>query len=256
MVKENNSSTLRRTRHTTVGTKPKVYTPKQYTTKYIPPLNLTVNNSSTLNATPTETDIDIKELYKKYSKLNLLVDNLTEQIKILEEENASMKLLLNDDEANVWQNCSRTIKIRGISSTPNFISAAKFSPLQQLQIDDTQISHTSKMPLTTAPPSLQISPKKSPKVSSPKHKPSSVPFTLTRQQRPTHSHQLQSPQQHEPATIPSIPQQPRPQSVSTQTIHQYLSYPSVAQYCVPSRNKSFIVGDSHIKRVNKELNNA
>ena len=256
MVKENNSSTLRRTRHTTVGTKPKVYTPKQYTTKYIPPLNLTVNNSSTLNATPTETDIDIKELYKKYSKLNLLVDNLTEQIKILEEENASMKLLLNDDEANVWQNCSRTIKIRGISSTPNFISAAKFSPLQQLQIDDTQISHTSKMPLTTAPPSLQTSPKMPSKVSSPKHKPSSVPSTLTRQQHPTHSCQLQSPQQHEPATIPSIPQQPRPQSVSTQTIHQYLPYPPVAQYCVPSCNKSFIVGDSHIKRVNKELNNA
>ena len=30
--------------------------------------------------------------------------NLTEQIKILEEENASMKLLLNDDEENVCQN--------------------------------------------------------------------------------------------------------------------------------------------------------
>ena len=39
------------------------------------------------------------------------MDNLAEQIKILEEENASMKLLLNDDEANVWQNCSITIKI-------------------------------------------------------------------------------------------------------------------------------------------------
>ena len=32
------------------------------------------------------------------------MDNLTEQIKILEEENASMKLLLNDDEENVSQN--------------------------------------------------------------------------------------------------------------------------------------------------------
>ena len=32
------------------------------------------------------------------------MDNLTEQIKILEEENASMKLLLNDDEENVRQN--------------------------------------------------------------------------------------------------------------------------------------------------------
>ena len=143
------------------------------------------------------------------------MDNLTEQIKILEEENASMKLLLNDDEENVRQNWSRTIKIRDIPSTPNFISASKFSLLQQLQIDDTQISHTSKKPLTTAPPSLQSSPKKSSKISSPKHKPSSVPFTLIRQQRPTHSRQLKSPQQHEPATIPSIPQQPRPQSVPT-----------------------------------------
>ena len=104
-----------------------------------------------------------------------------------------MKLLLNDDEANVWQNCLRTIKIRDIPSTPNFISTSKFSPLQQLQIDDTQISHTSQMPLTTAPPSLHTSPKKSSKVSSPKCKPSSVPSTLTTQQRPTHSRQLQSP---------------------------------------------------------------
>ena len=71
------------------------------------------------------------------------------------------------------------------------------------------------MPLTTAPPFLQTSPKKSFKVSSPKHKPSSVYSTLTRQQRQTHSYQLQSLQQHEPAIIPSIPQQPRPQSVPT-----------------------------------------
>ena len=85
------------------------------------------------------------------------MDNLTARIKILEEENASTKLLLNDDEANVWQNCSKTIKIRDIPSTPNFISASKFSPLQQLQINDTRISHTSQMALTTAPPSsLQI----------------------------------------------------------------------------------------------------
>ena len=77
------------------------------------------------------------------------------------------------------------------------------------------------MRLTTAPPSLQTSPKKSSKVWSPKHKPSLVPSTLTRQQRPTHSRQLQSPQQHEPATTPSIPQQPRPQSVPTQTISEY-----------------------------------
>ena len=66
-----------------------------------------------------------------------------------------MKLLLNDDEANVRQNCSRTIKIRDIPSTPNFISTSKFSLLHQLQIDDTQISHISQMPLTTAPSSLQ-----------------------------------------------------------------------------------------------------
>ena len=71
------------------------------------------------------------------------------------------------------------------------------------------------MPLKTAPQSLQTSPKKSSKVSLPKHKPSSVPFTLMRQQRLTHSRQLKSPQQHEPATIPSIPQQPGPQSVPT-----------------------------------------
>ena len=84
MVKENNSSTVRRTQHTIAGTKPKVYTPKQYSTTQSKnkKINTTVNNSSTLNATPTETlDIDIKELYKSYSKLNLLVDNLTEQIK-------------------------------------------------------------------------------------------------------------------------------------------------------------------------------
>ena len=138
------------------------------------------------------------------------MDNLTERIKILEEENSSMKLLLNDDKANVWQNCSKTIKIRDIPSTPNFISISKLSLLQQLQIDDTQISHTSQMPLTTAPRSLQASPKKSSNVSSPQHKPSSVPSILTAQQQPTHSRQLQSPQQHEPATIPSIPEQPRP----------------------------------------------
>ena len=95
--------------------------------------------------------------------------NLTGRIEIVEEENASMKLLLNDDRANVWQNRSRTIKIRDIPSTPNFISASKFSPLQQLQIDDTQISHTSQMSLTVAPPSLQTSPKTSFKVSSSKH---------------------------------------------------------------------------------------
>ena len=107
MVKENSSSAVRRTQRTTAGTKPDVYTPKQYTTTQSKnkKINSTVNNSSTLNATPTETlDIDIKELYKNYNKLNLLVDNFTERIKILEEENASMKLLLNDDEANVWQN--------------------------------------------------------------------------------------------------------------------------------------------------------
>ena len=164
-----------------------------------------------------------------------------------------MKLLLNDDEANVWQNCSRTIKIRDFPSTTNFISPSKFSPLQQLQIDDTQISHTSKMPSTTAPPFLQTSPKKSSKVSSPKHKPSSVPSTLTLQQRPTHSRQLQSSQQHEPATIPSIPQQRRSQSVPTQTISEYPPYPSAAQLCAPSSIKLFIVGDSHIKRVNKDM---
>ena len=104
MVKENNSFTVQHTQCTTAGTKPKVYTPKQYTTTQSrnKKNNSTVNNSSTLNATPTETlDIDIKELCKSYSKLNLLVDNLIERIKILEEENTSMKLLLNDDEANV-----------------------------------------------------------------------------------------------------------------------------------------------------------
>ena len=107
MVKENPSSAVWHTQHTTAGIKPKAYTPKQYTTTQSKnkKINSTVNNSSTLNATPTETlDIDIKELYQNYKKLSLLVDNLTEQIKILEEENASMKLLLNDDEANVWQN--------------------------------------------------------------------------------------------------------------------------------------------------------
>ena len=169
MVKENNSSPVRRKQRTTAGTKPKVYTPKQYTTTQSKnkKINSTVNNSSTLNATPTET-LDI-ELYKSYNKLNLLVDNLTGRIEILEEENASMNLFLNDDEANAWQNRSRTIKIRDIPSTPNFISASKFSPLQQLQIDDTQISHTSQMSLTVAPPSLQTSPKTSFKVSSSKH---------------------------------------------------------------------------------------
>ena len=69
------------------------------------------------------------------------MDNLTKRIKMLEEENASMKLLLNNDEANVWQKCSRTIKIRDILSTLNFISTSKFSPLQQLQIDDTNLSY-------------------------------------------------------------------------------------------------------------------
>ena len=159
-----------------------------------------------------------------------------------------MKLLLNDDEANVRQNCSRTIKIRDIPSTPNFISTSKFSLLQQLQIDDTQISHISQMPLTTAPSSLQTLPKKSSKLSSPKHKPSSVPSTLACQQHVTQSRQMQSPQQHELETIPSIPQQPRPQSVPTQTISEYPPYPSAAQYCAPSSNKSFIVGGSHIKK--------
>ena len=109
------------------------------------------------------------------------------------------------------------------------------------------------MPLTKAPPSLQTSPKKSSKVSSPKRKPLSAPSTLTPQQRPAHSCQLQSPQQHEPATIPSIPQQPRPQSVPLQTIREYPPYPSAAQYCAPSSSKSFIVGDSHIKRVDKDM---
>ena len=109
------------------------------------------------------------------------------------------------------------------------------------------------MPLTKAPPSLQTSPKKSSKVSSPKRKPLSAPSTLTPQQRPAHSSQLQSPQQHEPATIPSIPQQPRPQSVPLQTIREYPPYPSAAQYCAPSSSKSFIVGDSHIKRVDKDM---
>ena len=109
MVKENSSSAVRRTQRTTAGTKPKVYTPKQYTTTQSKnkKINSTVNNSSKLHATPTETlYIDINELYKNYNelKITLHVDNLTEPIKILEEENASMKLLLNDDEANVWQN--------------------------------------------------------------------------------------------------------------------------------------------------------
>ena len=88
MVKENNSSTVRFTQRTTAGIKPKVYTTKQYTTTQSKSkkLNSAVNNSSTLNATPTEIKIDIKELYKIYNKLSLLVDNLTEPIKILEED--------------------------------------------------------------------------------------------------------------------------------------------------------------------------
>ena len=105
MVKENSSSAVRHTQRTTADTKPKIYTPKQYTTTQSKnkKTNSTVNNSSALNATPTETlDIDIKEQYKNYNKLNLLVDNLTQRIKILEEKHASIKLLLNnDDEANV-----------------------------------------------------------------------------------------------------------------------------------------------------------
>ena len=109
------------------------------------------------------------------------------------------------------------------------------------------------MLLTAAPPSLQTSPKKSSKVSSSKRKPSSVPSIFIPQQRPPHSRQLQSPQQHEPATIPSIPQQPRPQSVPTQTISEYPPYSSAAQYCGLSSNRSFVVGDSHIKRVNKDM---
>ena len=55
----------------------------------------------------------------------------------------------------------RKLKIKDIPSIPNFISTSKLSLLQQLQIDDTQISCTSQMPSTTAPPSLQTSPKKS-----------------------------------------------------------------------------------------------
>ena len=88
MIKENNSSTVRCTQRTTAGIKPKVYTPKQYSTTQSKSkkLNSAVNNSSTLNATPTEIKIDIKELYKSYNKLSLLVDNLTEPIKILEED--------------------------------------------------------------------------------------------------------------------------------------------------------------------------
>ena len=104
MVKEDSSSFVRRTQRTTTSTKPKSYTPKQYTTTQFKnkKINSTVNNSSTLNAFPAETlDIDVKELYKNYNKFNLLVENLTERIKILVEENASMKLLLNDDEADV-----------------------------------------------------------------------------------------------------------------------------------------------------------
>ena len=104
MVKEDSSSFVRRTQRTTTGTKPKLYTPKQYATTQSKnkTINSTVNNSSTLNAIPTEKlDIDVKELYKNYNKLNLLVENLTERIKILVEENASMKLLLNNDEADV-----------------------------------------------------------------------------------------------------------------------------------------------------------
>ena len=65
MVQENNSSAVWHTQHTTAGTKPKVYTPKQYSTTQSKNIKVssTVNNSSTLNATPTETlDIDIKEL--------------------------------------------------------------------------------------------------------------------------------------------------------------------------------------------------
>ena len=181
------------------------------------------------------------------------MDNLTEQINVLEEENASIKLLLNDDEENAWQNCLRTIKTRDIPSTLSFISTSKFSPLQQLQIDNTQIFQTSHMPLTATPPFLQTSPKKSSKVLSAKRKPSSVSSTLSPQQRPTHSPQRHSPQQHEPATIPSIPQQPRPRSVPTQKISEYPPCPSAAQYCAPSSNKLFIVGDSHIKRVTKDM---
>ena len=133
MVKENSSFPVQCTQRTTAGTKPNIYTPKQYFTTQSKNKknNSTVNNSSTLYAPPTETlDIDVKQLYKNYNKLTLLVENLTEQIKILEEEKSSMKLLLYDNEANIWQNCSKTIKIRDTPSTSNFISASKFSLLQ------------------------------------------------------------------------------------------------------------------------------
>ena len=72
MVKESSSSSAWRTQLTTAHTKPKIYTPKQYTTTQSKnkKTNSTVNNSSTLNATLTETlDIDVKELYKNYNKL-------------------------------------------------------------------------------------------------------------------------------------------------------------------------------------------
>ena len=131
MVKENSSSAVRRTQRTTAGTKPDVYTPKQYTTTQSKnkKINSTINNSSTLNANPTETlDIDINELYKTYNKLSLLVDNLTERFKILKEENASMKLLLNNDAVNVWQNCLRTIKIRDIPINTKFHFNIKIFP--------------------------------------------------------------------------------------------------------------------------------
>ena len=71
MVKENNSSAVRHTQRTTAGTKPKVYTPKQYTTTQSKnkKINSTVNTSSTLNATPSETlDID---LYKNYIRITI-----------------------------------------------------------------------------------------------------------------------------------------------------------------------------------------
>ena len=100
---------------------------------------------------------------------------------------------MNDDEANVWQNRLRTIKIRDIPSTPISFQQQNF-PRYNSNRSMTNISDTSHMPLATASPSLQTSPKKSSKVSSPKYKPSSVPSTLTRQQWPTHSRQLQSPQ--------------------------------------------------------------
>ena len=62
MVDKNSSSSVRYTQCST-GIKPKVYTPKEYTTTQLKNkrINSTVNNSLTLNATPTETlDIDVK----------------------------------------------------------------------------------------------------------------------------------------------------------------------------------------------------